>query len=69
MPIREFKCINEQCGKVFEKRYLTNTLADCDQGKVRCSDCNYPGTRIVSRTARPKFEGSGFYETDYGRKN
>ena len=70
MPIYEYKC--EKCGKVFEyqQRITDDALTHCPpeiceqevkgQGKVH---------RIISSNVGLLFKGSGFYLTDYAKKN
>lgn len=59
MPIYEFQC--NKCGTVFER--LTR---DRNIKTTSCKNCgDTSASRIMSTTAKPKFNGSGFYETDY----
>ena len=63
MPFREYKC--DECNRQIEVRESIDApkFRECD-GK---GDCNNKGKlkRIVSRVSDPKFNGTGFYETDY----
>jgi len=61
MPIYEYHC--KTCNGTFERRFTSSEDAD----KVKCP-CGAKPERKVSRTSRPKFKGSGFYEVDYGGK-
>lgn len=61
MPIYEYHC--KTCNGTFERRFTSSKDAD----KVKCP-CGAKPERKVSRTSRPKFKGSGFYEVDYGGK-
>lgn len=70
MPIYEYRC--EKCGKVFEyqQKITDDALTHCPveiceqevkgQGKVH---------RIISSNVGLLFKGSGFYLTDYAKKN
>jgi predicted nucleic acid-binding Zn ribbon protein len=70
MPIRDFKCINEDCRYEFETRYLSSKVADAEFNSpgVYCPKCGERCIRAVSLPARPRFNGTGFYETDYKNK-
>jgi putative FmdB family regulatory protein len=61
MPIYEYKC--EKCRKKFEK---IQKVADPQCKK--CPDCGGPLHKLVSSPAI-QFKGSGFYITDYPKKN
>lgn len=61
MPIYEFQCQNEVCATRTEKM----TAIEDRPNLIVCPACGAEAVRVVSRTGRPKFEGSGFYETDY----
>lgn len=57
MPIYTFKC---RCG---HKQDMICKSSDKD---VRaCTKCGCGMKRMVSKTGKPLFKGSGFYETDY----
>ena len=61
MPIYEYSC--EKCGKRFEK------IQKISDPKCRkCPDCGGPLHKLVSSPAI-QFKGSGFYITDYPKKN
>lgn len=71
MPIKEFVCnLTGNYPKRFEKRftnYAEYVKAVADKS-VTCPSCKRTTTVepvIHSRTAPPKFEGSGFHATDY----
>lgn len=61
MPIYEYRCL--KCGHQFEK--LQNIS---DRAVSRCEKCGERVTRLFHPVAI-HFKGSGFYTTDYGRKN
>jgi putative FmdB family regulatory protein len=59
MPIYEYKCAN---GHVFDviQRMSDDPLAECQE-------CGAPAQRVLHPVAI-HFKGSGFHNTDYGRK-
>jgi putative FmdB family regulatory protein len=59
MPIYEYKCEN---GHVFDviQRITDDPLTECQE-------CGVPAARLLSPVA-VHFKGSGFYSTDYGKK-
>jgi putative FmdB family regulatory protein len=59
MPIYEYKCSN---GHVFDviQRMSDDPLTDCQE-------CGAPAERVLHPVA-VHFKGSGFYNTDYGKK-
>ena len=59
MPIYEYKCEN---GHVFDviQRITDETLTECEE-------CGAPAARVLYPVA-VHFKGSGFYNTDYGKK-
>src|SRR5689334_16481870 len=59
MPIYEYKCEN---GHVFDVIQKIN-----DDPLTECQECGAPAARVFSPVA-VHFKGSGFYNTDYGRK-
>ena len=62
MPMYTFKC--EKCDKkleVIQSFKDSNPVCDCTKKTVSM-------IRLMPMTARPKFSGSGFYETDYKEK-
>ena len=59
MPIYEYKCDN---GHVFE---VIQPIAD--EPLDKCQECGAPAARVLYSPA-VHFKGSGFYNTDYGRK-
>ena len=59
MPIYEYKCDN---GHVFE---VVQRIAE--EALTRCEDCGAPAVRVLYSPA-VHFKGSGFYNTDYGKK-
>ena len=63
MPIYKFKC--SKCKKIIELLQNfedSNPYCNCSKNKIIMN-------RVISMTNRPKFSGSGFYETDYKKKS
>jgi len=60
MPIYEYSCRN--CGTIELFQKVT------DEKITKCPKCDTEIERVISITSRPKFNGSGFYETDYVNK-
>jgi putative FmdB family regulatory protein len=59
VPIYEYKCEN---GHVFD---VIQSFAD--EPLTECQECGAPAARVLHSPA-VHFKGSGFYNTDYGRK-
>jgi putative FmdB family regulatory protein len=59
MPIYEYKCEN---GHVFE---TIQKMAD--EPLRECEECGAPASRVLTPPAI-HFKGSGFHNTDYGKK-
>ena len=59
MPIYEYKCENDHVVEVIQK--IT------DEPLTQCEECGAPAARVLYSPA-VHFKGSGFYNTDYGRK-
>ena len=60
MPIYEYQC--EICGKVTEKiQNFSDPLMD------KCPECDGKVQKLVSKSTRALYTGTGFYITDYGR--
>ena len=59
MPIYEYKC--EQ-GHVFD---VIQRMSD--EALTECQECGAPAVRVLHPVA-VHFKGSGFYNTDYGKK-
>ena len=59
MPIYEYKCDN---GHVFD---VMQRMAD--DPLTECQECGAPAVRVLHSPA-VHFKGSGFYNTDYGKK-
>jgi putative FmdB family regulatory protein len=59
MPIYEYKCEN---GHVFDviQKFSDEPLAECQE-------CGAPAARVLTAPAI-HFKGSGFHNTDYGKK-
>ena len=60
MPIYEYKCEN---GHVFD---VVQRMTD--EALTECQVCGAPAVRVLHSPA-VHFKGSGFYNTDYGKKN
>jgi putative FmdB family regulatory protein len=59
MPIYEYRCDNGHVFDVIQK--ITDEPLD------RCQECGAPAQRVLHPVA-VHFKGSGFYNTDYGKK-
>lgn len=59
MPIYEYKCENDHVFDVIQKMM--------DEPLTECQECGAPAVRVLHSPA-VHFKGSGFYNTDYGRK-
>ena len=59
MPIYEYKCTN---GHVFD---VIQRITD--EALTECQECGAPAERVLHPVA-VHFKGSGFYNTDYGKK-
>lgn len=59
MPIYEYKCEN---GHVFDVMQRMT-----DEALTACQECGAPAVRVLHSPA-VHFKGSGFYNTDYGKK-
>ena len=62
MPIYTFQCTN--CDNSND----IMTKSD-DYAERRCNECGRIMRRQFPTPSRPKFKGSGFYETDYKKKD
>lgn len=62
MPIHEFKC--DKCDVTTE----TNIPGWREGQAPNCHRCNEKMRKLFSIPAAPRFNGSGFYETDYKEK-
>ena len=62
MPTYEYKC--EDCGYKFEK-----FQAMTDKSLTKCPKCDGKVRRLISAGGGIIFKGSGFYATDYARRN
>lgn len=65
MPIKEYKCINENCSNFFGFEHLH--IRSTDTQLETCDKCGAP-LEVQMSTFSAKFTGSGFYETDYKSK-
>jgi putative FmdB family regulatory protein len=59
MPIYEYRCENGHVFDVIQKM--------SDEALTECQECGAPAERVLHPVA-VHFKGSGFYNTDYGRK-
>jgi len=59
MPIYEYKCDNGHVFDVIQKM--------SDEALTKCQECGAPAVRVLHPVA-VHFKGSGFYNTDYGKK-
>jgi putative FmdB family regulatory protein len=59
VPIYEYKCENGHVFDVIQKM--------SDEPLTECQECGAPAERVLHPVA-VHFKGSGFYNTDYGRK-
>jgi putative FmdB family regulatory protein len=59
VPIYEYKCANGHVFDVIQKM--------SDESLTECQECGAPAERVLHPVA-VHFKGSGFYNTDYGRK-
>ncbi|HWB70172.1 MAG TPA: FmdB family zinc ribbon protein [Solirubrobacterales bacterium] len=59
MPIYEYKCANGHVFDVIQKM--------TDEPLTECQECGAPAERVLHPVA-VHFKGSGFYNTDYGKK-
>ncbi len=59
MPIYEYKCTNGHVFDVIQKM--------SDEALTECQECGAPAERVLHPVA-VHFKGSGFYNTDYGKK-
>ncbi len=59
MPIYEYKCENGHVFDVIQKM--------ADEPLSECQECGAPAERVLHPVA-VHFKGSGFYNTDYGKK-
>jgi len=60
MPIYEYKCTN---GHVFD---VIQRMSD--EALTECQECGAPAERVLHPVAI-HFKGSGFHNTDYGKKS
>lgn len=61
MPIYEYECVS--CGYLFEKEQKIT-----DSPVKRCPECKHKVERLISQTCFT-LKGTGWYKTDYGKKN
>jgi putative FmdB family regulatory protein len=59
VPIYEYKCENGHVFDVIQKMV--------DEPLTECQECGVPAVRVLHSPA-VHFKGSGFYNTDYGKK-
>jgi putative FmdB family regulatory protein len=60
MPIYEYKCSNGHVFDVIQKM--------ADDPLTECQECGAPAERVLHPVAI-HFKGSGFHNTDYGKKS
>jgi putative FmdB family regulatory protein len=60
MPIYEYKCANGHVFDVIQKM--------SDEPLTECQECGAPAERVLHPVAI-HFKGSGFHNTDYGKKS
>ena len=59
MPIYEYKCAKGHVFDVIQRM--------TDEALTECQECGAPAERVLHPVA-VHFKGSGFYNTDYGKK-
>ncbi len=59
MPIYEYKCENSHVFDVMQRM--------SEEPLTKCEECGAPAVRVLHSPA-VHFKGSGFYNTDYGKK-
>jgi putative FmdB family regulatory protein len=59
VPIYEYKCANDHVFDVIQRM--------ADEPLTVCQECGAPAERVLHPVA-VHFKGSGFYNTDYGKK-
>jgi putative FmdB family regulatory protein len=59
VPIYEYKCENAHVFDVMQKM--------SDEPLTSCIECGAPASRVLTAPA-VHFKGSGFYNTDYGKR-
>ena len=62
MPIYEYQC--EKCGEIFEIFQING-----EEVEPKCPKCFGRARRVISPIGSLVFKGSGFYITDYARKD
>ncbi len=62
MPTYDYRCL--KCGKIFEAFQKMT-----DKPLKKCVHCGGEVKRLIGSGTGIIFKGSGFYETDYKRKN
>ena len=62
MPTYDYEC--QKCGEVFEKFHSMTS-----RPRVKCPECGGRSKKMIGSGAGIIFKGSGFYQTDYRRKN
>ncbi len=62
MPIYEYKCLT--CGKIFE---ITQKITA--KPITKCPECGGDVKKLISNSSSFILKGSGWYATDYARKD
>ena len=62
MPLYDHRCA---CGRVFE---VKASMKDEPRSEP-CPSCDQPAPRVILSIGGVVFKGSGFYETDYKKRN
>ncbi len=62
MPIYEYQC--ERCGEIFEIFQING-----EEVEPKCPKCFGRAKRVISPVGSLVFKGSGFYITDYAKKD
>jgi putative FmdB family regulatory protein len=60
MPLYEYSCKN--CGTIEVRQKID------DAPLKKCPTCKEKVERLISVTGSPQFKGTGFYQTDYKKK-
>lgn len=61
MPTYEYSC--KDCGEIFDKKVSLKYRSD-----ILCPECGSKNTKKLLSAPSIIFKGSGFYKTDYSKK-